>query len=141
MRTALVAVAALALAACATPYQKMGFRGGYEDTRVDETTFIVEFSGNAFVSRGTVDTYIHYRCAELTLEAGYDYFVVLKDVAGGGMYGTASYGSVSVSEKPASTVHIKIFKGKKPDDPYAYDAREIIRVVGPKVGKQPETKT
>src|SRR3972149_10206844 len=66
---------------CPTRYQKTGATGGYSDARIDANTFLVEFHGNGFTSRQTVETYLLYRCAEVTVEAGYDFFVVV----GGGV--------------------------------------------------------
>jgi putative transposase len=41
----------LLLDGCATPYQKMGLRGGYSDAQIDTNTFFIEFRGNAYTSR------------------------------------------------------------------------------------------
>jgi hypothetical protein len=80
----LAAVAALAiggaLASCATPtpYQpaapgrNLGY--GYSDYRIDDTHWRVTFSGNSLTSRETVEKYLLYRAAELTLEQGFDWF-------------------------------------------------------------------
>ena len=67
----------ITLAGCATPYQKSGFRGGYSDVQIDGNTFSVEFRGNGYTRRQTVETYLLYRCAQFTTEAGYDYFVIV----------------------------------------------------------------
>jgi len=73
------AVAALAVAACATPtvYAPEGYggqRGGYAEQRLQADRFSVSFSGNSLTSRDTVEMYLLYRAAELTLENGYDWF-------------------------------------------------------------------
>lgn len=73
------AVSALALAACATPtvYAPEGYggqRGGYAEQRLQSDRFAVSFSGNSLTSRDTVEMYLLYRSAELTLENGYDWF-------------------------------------------------------------------
>ena len=36
---------------------------------------MVSFSGNSYTSRDTVEKYLLYRAAELTVQRGYDYFV------------------------------------------------------------------
>ena len=76
---AAAAGAAIALSACATatPYQPIGAtstRGGYADERIGEDRFRVTFAGNSLTSRDTVEMYLMYRAAELTLENGYDCF-------------------------------------------------------------------
>src|SRR5688572_16406254 len=76
------ALCALVLAACATPtpyqpnVQGQSTSGGYSDARIEENRFRVTFSGNSLTSRETVETYLLYRAAELTLSSGYDYFII-----------------------------------------------------------------
>jgi hypothetical protein len=50
--------------------------GGYVDTRINANTVIVSFSGNTLTPQRTVEAYLLYRCAQVTVENGYDYFVV-----------------------------------------------------------------
>jgi hypothetical protein len=75
-----VAVAPMALAACetATPYQPFdrgnATYGGFRDQKIDADRYRVTFSGNSLTSRETVETYLLYRSAELTLSSGYDWF-------------------------------------------------------------------
>jgi hypothetical protein len=70
----------LGLAACqtATPYQPLarGSRvsGGFTDQRLDADHFRVGFAGNSLTSRATVESYMLYRSAELTVAQGYDWF-------------------------------------------------------------------
>lgn len=79
--TALVAISlAACLAACetATPYQPLQHgsvaSGGFTDQRLDENHFRVTFQGNTLTARETVETYLLYRAAELTVSQGYDWF-------------------------------------------------------------------
>ena len=71
-----IAVIALLMQACVTPYQPSGFRGGFSETRLDERVYRIQFSGNAFTSSERVADYVIRRAAELTLENGYKYFSV-----------------------------------------------------------------
>lgn len=81
-----VVAAALAgatlLAACAgpTPYRPAtgsGFnRTGFTDQQIEQNRFVVTFAGNSYTDRETVERYLLFRAAELTLDRGYDYFVV-----------------------------------------------------------------
>jgi hypothetical protein len=84
-RKALVAVLAtstLMVAGCATetryrPATGQGFsRTGYSDRRIEPNRFLVTFQGNSVTSRDTVERYLFFRAAELTLQNGYDYFVM-----------------------------------------------------------------
>lgn len=79
-----VAVAlAAGLAACATPtpYQPnirgQATSGGYSEMRLEENRYRVNFAGNSLTSRETVEGYLLYRAAELTVQSGYDWFSIL----------------------------------------------------------------
>jgi hypothetical protein len=77
-------VAALALAALltacatATPYQPnvagQKAPGGFSDRRLESDRYQVNFAGNSMTSRETVERYLLYRAAEVTVQAGYDWF-------------------------------------------------------------------
>jgi len=78
---ALAAVAALGgLAACqtATPYGPAATTGryatGFSEFRIDDSHWRVTFKGNSLTSRETVEKYLLYRAAELTVQQGYDWF-------------------------------------------------------------------
>ena len=120
--------------------------GGYSNVRLDANTFRVDFHGNAYTSRQTVETYLFRRCAELTAEAGYDYFVTVgsnTEARQGAYttpgsynsmttgyataYGNTAYGSATtrgtfspgqtfVFTKYGASAMIKVFKGDKPID-------------------------
>ena len=69
------------LTACATPtpYQAAGDNGwGFQESQIETNRFRVSFSGNSLTDRETVETYILYRAAELTLERGYDHFIMVQ---------------------------------------------------------------
>lgn len=58
------------LAGCATPYQPLGARGGYEETKITDDIYIVSFHGNAYTRPQQAMTYCLYRAAELTKKNG-----------------------------------------------------------------------
>jgi hypothetical protein len=68
--------------ACATPtaYQPLDpasrYSGGYYDQQIEENRFRVGFRGNTLTARETVETYLLFRAAELTLAQGYDWFMM-----------------------------------------------------------------
>ncbi|HUO21950.1 MAG TPA: hypothetical protein VMU59_05480 [Caulobacteraceae bacterium] len=70
-----------ALAACetATPYQPLApgnaSQGGYAETKLNDDVWRVTFSGNSLTSRDTVERYLLYRAAELTVNQGFDWFL------------------------------------------------------------------
>ena len=72
--------AALLLSACATatPYQPQDRDGyGFSEQRLENNRFRIEFHGNSVTARAQVEDAMLYRAAELTLQSGYDYFVVV----------------------------------------------------------------
>lgn len=77
---AAVAAATLTLAGCesATTYHPAtghGFnREGFSEQRIEANRFMVSFAGNSVTSRDTVERYLLYRAAELTVQNGYDWF-------------------------------------------------------------------
>ena len=80
---AAAASGALLVAGCATetPYRPatgQGFnRTGFSDQRIEANRFLVTFAGNTVTDRDTVERYLLYRAAELTLQNGYDYFITV----------------------------------------------------------------
>lgn len=79
---ALLGASTLMVAGCATettyrPATGSDFyRTGYSDQQLEPGRFIVSFAGNTVTSRDTVERYLLFRAAELTLANGYDYFVM-----------------------------------------------------------------
>lgn len=79
----IVGACALVLAACATatPYgpadQGGGF--GFAEQRIEENRYRVTFRGNSLTDRETVENALLYRAAELTLQQGLNYFVVVEN--------------------------------------------------------------
>jgi hypothetical protein len=74
---------AMVLAACATPtpYQPnipgQQTSGGYSELRLEPDRWRVNFQGNTLTSRETVEAYLLYRAAELTVQNGYDWFSIV----------------------------------------------------------------
>ncbi len=81
---AALASSTLLVAGCATetayrPATGQGFyRDGYSDRLIEPGRYIVSFSGNSVTSRDTVERYLLFRAAELTLQSGFDYFVAVQ---------------------------------------------------------------
>lgn len=74
---------ALVVAGCATPtpYGPAIDGKGYSELQTENDRFRVSFSGNSLTPRETVESYLLYRAAEITLQQGYDRFrIVERDV-------------------------------------------------------------
>ncbi len=79
MRNLILATVAVALTACATatPYQPAAAdRYGFSEQRIESNRVRLSFRGNTVTERETVETYLLYRAAEVTLQNGSDYFIV-----------------------------------------------------------------
>jgi hypothetical protein len=77
-----ILILSASLAACASEYQPDGDyggvpHGGYSDEQINANTEVVRFNGNNFTNTGLVQSYLLYRAAQLTINNGYDYFVVV----------------------------------------------------------------
>lgn len=142
------------LAGCfqTTPYQPDGLGGGYSDSHVDSSTMQVSFRGNGRTPQRTVELYMLYRCAQVTRDAGYNYFVLVNPstgaadtVAGVGSMAPATNASIAARTAyfPDNTLNfdqggahttIKMFRGKMPANvPASYDAAEVITDLTPAV--------
>lgn len=80
---AALASAALTTTGCITettyrPATGVGFdRTGFSDRLIEPGRWLVSFAGNTVTPRDTVERYLLFRAAELTLQQGNDYFVMV----------------------------------------------------------------
>ena len=142
---------------CATTYQSSGFTGGYSQTQLDENVFRVVFKGNGYTGRERVADFTLLRSAELALENGYKYFVIIDSNShtrnstyttpirsyttvsaygsGNSVYGNAStttYGGQTYNiSKPSSSNTIVCFK-EKPSEVFSYNAEFIHKNISDK---------
>ncbi|MEM5312356.1 hypothetical protein [Paraburkholderia sp. JHI869] len=85
-----VVAASAAMTGCATPYQSEGLTGGYKDRQIDDQTLHVQFWGNGYSTQQNVHKYFLYRCAELTRQHGFKYFMVIPPAIAGALAPTSS---------------------------------------------------
>lgn len=78
---ALVLAAGLSACATPTPYQPRApgraSSAGYSELRVEPDRWRVTFQGNSLTSRETVESYLLFRAAELTVQQGRDWFAIV----------------------------------------------------------------
>ena len=65
------------LTACASPYKPYGLGGGYDDVILQPNVFQVSFRGNGYTPIDLARNYALLRAAELTIDNGYKYFLVV----------------------------------------------------------------
>lgn len=145
-RSCLVALAAtVAACATATPYQPTRHGQGFSEQRIESNRYRINFSGNSITPRQTVENYLLYRAAELTLQQGYDWFELVDESTTaetryrhdfGGWHGWGPYywyprGAMMSSTSTPETefeasASILMHKGAKPAaERKAFDAREV----------------
>jgi len=171
-QAAVAAALIVFLAACvgATPYQPAPPRGfGYSEERLDQNKFRVTFRGNAQTPRETVEDYLLYRAAELTLQNGFSHFLIIgrdTEKKTSYRYWIDSYGGRgwfyhgfpgwyrdpwdrrwggSYDVQPittyTATAEIILLKGPREEgDARAFDAREVMVAVGPRVVRPEQVK-
>ena len=78
---ALAVTAGLAACATPTPYQPnvpgQSASGGYSELRLEPNRWRVTFAGNSLTGRETVEAYLLYRSAELTVQQSDDWFEII----------------------------------------------------------------
>jgi uncharacterized protein YceK len=148
----IVFVAVLLLFGCATTYQHQGLTGGYTDTQLGENLFRVTFRGNGYTRPERAADLALLRCAELALQHGFQYFVVIDaasyskqetyttptqttttgsaSVVGNSIYGSSTSttygGQAFTTSKPRETDTIVCFKDKPDVNGLVYDANFLV---------------
>jgi hypothetical protein len=140
-------VMALLLTACATPYQSKGLRGGFTDVQLNKNVFQIAFNGNGYTPPSDVQNMALLRASEVTLEHGFQYFVIVanSDVGTRGVirtpmtamttttgFGTPTLQSNTVAtggyavpfHRPGMMTTISCLD-KKPEGTFAYNAKSI----------------
>ena len=151
------------LAGCGqpTPYQPATDGYGYSEQQIEDNRYRVSFAGNDLTTADTVQNYLLYRAAELTLDEGYDYFTMADrdversttywgaadagwrsgyrtrwddDYVGGGL---STYTAQPI-DRYTAYANIVLFEGAKPQgDVNAYDARSVLRRLDPTIQAAP----
>lgn len=87
----------LLLAGCATPtpYQPARNGYGYHDQRLENNRYRITVTANTLTSRDTVENYLLYRAAQVTIQTGNHYFTIVhQSVVPTTTYsGTTTFGS------------------------------------------------
>ena len=135
VRIRLAALSAVCLlAGCATAYQPDGVSGGYADRRLNDNTEQISFRGDRFTSPETLHSYLFRRCADLTLQDGYDHFELVTPVES-----SAYVAGAKVDDQFSVSTTIKMFNGKDlASGARAYDAAAVTRSIPVNEGETAE---
>ena len=132
MRSSLIALSAACLiAGCTTAYQPDGVSGGYSDKLLAANTAQVTFRGNRMTTPDTIHSYLLRRCAEVTQQDGFNYFVLVHEEDPTEAT-TDSFGS------KVSTATIQMYQGRPQGDVQAYDASFLLRQILARQGESEE---
>ncbi|MBI1359706.1 MAG: hypothetical protein GC155_05410 [Alphaproteobacteria bacterium] len=162
--------AALGVAGCGTygptPYQPGGKGAqGYSETKIETNRYRISFKGNSLTDKDTVENYMLYRAAELTLQNGYDVFTVAqrdtdkksrtREYGGfdsgfirysyfypgyGWFYDYDPFWTAPRYEQVTqyqAYAEIVMGKGPKGSDPNSFDARDVEKNLGPLITRPP----
>jgi hypothetical protein len=105
----------LSLSACTTTtYKPLEQTTGQDVTQVAENEFRVEYRAGLFTPQSRMDDYIKLRCAEVTLQRGYDYFELGE-----------RFDNVIFSR--TTSVLLRVHRGKIPEGATLFhDARQVM---------------
>ena len=153
-------LAAALLAGCAqpTPYAPAVDGKGYKEQQLESDRYRVSFRGNSSTPRETVENYLLYRAAEVTLETGNDRFRIVKQeiesetvyrttLSGFNNFGFSRFNYyyqpffadfATGSSRPITSyealANIIVISGEEnQDDDQTYDARDVIDKLGPTI--------
>ncbi len=137
------------LGGCAASYKAKDVWGGFSETQIKKNVFEVSFKGNSFTTRERVKDFSLLRSAEVALENGYDYFVVIEQTQSrtlfqettpmgftamssygghGGQGRAATGGRKDYVSNPVSDTIVACFN-EKPENVTSYNARQIVNEI------------
>ena len=141
-----------------TPYQPIVDGYGYSEQEIEDNRYRVTFAGNSLTPARSVQDYWLYRIAELTLDHGYDYFIVVDrqleqstshseseheippfvSEDGTIISGASTTYSSTTSHSYVAFGDVVMFEGDKPAaEVNAYDARNVLRKLDPTIAAAP----
>lgn len=160
MRSYILVLFVAVLSGCATAYQRESFTGGYSETQLGENIFQVSFRGNGYTSRERASDFSLLRSAEVALENGFRYFVIVESEKGskvsahttpstsyttGSAYGYGNYahgwartttygGETYFISKPRATNTVLCFKEEPEINGLVFDAEFVVKSITQKYG-------
>ena len=64
---------------CSASYGPLNGSSGYSEVEIDKNTIQVKYRGNQHQNKDAVRMRLIYRCSEITLESGFEHFILIKD--------------------------------------------------------------
>ncbi len=142
MKRIILILILISMAGCAPQYQKKeySFGTGFSETQLDENIFRVTYTGDDFTDNEATADFSMLRCAELTMEQGYKYFVPIADNSsiktqtyttpvtyktlnhGNGITSTQAYGGNTYTSSTATADKTIVMFIDKPNEGISYNA-------------------
>ena len=158
LASALLAASLISGCTVPTPYAAAVDGKGYKEQQLESDRYRVSFTGNSATPRETVENYLLYRAAEVTLETGHDHFRIVKqEIESETVYrttlsGISSFGFrrfhyyyqpfagdfATATARPITSyealANIIVISGEDNNqDDQTYDARDVIDKLGPTI--------
>jgi uncharacterized protein YceK len=152
----ILALVVILFSGCATTYQRQSFTGGFSETQLGENIFQVTFRGNGYTNRERATDFSLLRSAEITLENGYRFFIIVESGRGSkvsmhtepttshttGSYGSGQFNATTTTNggqtyfvsKPSTTNTILCFKEKPSTGGLVFDAEFVAKSLKQKYG-------
>jgi hypothetical protein len=120
------------LLGCATPYQRRGVLGGYEDESIGPGQWLVTVQVNGYTSRGTATRYAYRRARELCGRGG---FVELSQGQYGSSFVYVNRGTIWAGTKPEVVLAVQCNEPTQRvlvgPDPQPANSRVLLDCHGP----------
>lgn len=132
VRKSLIALSAACLiAGCSTAYQPDGFSGGYSDKMLANNTVLVSFRVNRLTTTDTLHSYLLRRCAEVTLQDGFNYFVLVHEE-------DPTEATTDSLGSKVSSATIQMYQARAQAGAQSYDASFLLRQILAREGESEE---
>jgi hypothetical protein len=113
---------------------------GYEEIAIDSLTYQVVYESGG-ESSDLTERYALFRAAELTLEKGFDHFVLLESnpssISGSRTlpFGPGGSGQVYGFVLYTAVKTVRLGKGNAPEGVSSFDARSMVSTMGPTINR------
>ena len=143
-----VALLAVTCGCAATGYHPNGVNGGYEECRLQQGLYRIDFHGNRYTSKSIAKDFVLLRAAELTLQEGHPYFETIEKESAyiDTVVGTDDW--LTTRHTPNASLVIRCLDEKPEGDSIIYDAVQICdnvrsghRITPKTTSKRPQPST
>jgi hypothetical protein len=142
----LLGLLVVGLTSCSTKYHAMSGginsgKSGYGETQIDDKTWEVVYRESGNIGADVVDRYALFRAAELTLEKGYTYFVILntvndKDTKTVTLFSDPSTNDLHKQTRRSSVKTIRMYKVDPGTEEAIFKAESVVQTMGSAIERE-----